>query len=163
MGLKKIFPAKDGQSKTLRIIILIVAGLIVFLLVFRFGVALGYRKAMFSYRWGENYHRNFGGPRGGFLKEFFSDRMDAIESHGTFGQIIKIDSNTIIVKGRNNVEKIIIVENDTTITRFRKTVELSDLKIDDYVVIIGNPNDTGQIKAKFIRVLPPPPSGPRRP
>jgi len=34
---------------------------------------------------------------------------------------------------------------------------LSDLKIDDYVVVIGEPNAVGQIEAKLIRILPPPP------
>lgn len=148
--------APGGQSKRFKIIVWIIAGLAVLLLVFRLGVTVGYRRASFSYRWGENYHRNFGGPRGGFFGGFFSDKKDFIESHGTFGQIIKIDSNTIVVKGKDNVEKVVRVKDDTSITRFRDKVALSDLKIDDYVVVVGEPNDSGQIEAKLVRVMPPP-------
>ncbi len=154
MDFNKLF-----QSKTFKIVIWGVAGLIVLLLVFRLGVAVGYRKANFSYRWGENYHRNFGGPRGGFFDGFFSDKRDFIESHGVFGQVVKIDGNIIVVKGRDNVEKIVLAKDDTAITRFREDIKLSDLKADDYIVVIGKPNDAGQIEAKLIRVMPPPGGG----
>jgi hypothetical protein len=45
------------------------------------------------------------------------------------------------------------------IERLRETVKISDLKVDDFVVVIGEPNDSGQIEAKFIRLLPPAPLG----
>src|SRR3989338_5090536 len=79
------------QSKRFTAVIWIIAGLAVLFFVFRLGVIVGYKKASFSYRWGENYQKNFGGPRRGFLGGFFSDRKDFIDSHGAFGQIIKID------------------------------------------------------------------------
>ncbi len=152
-------------------IVWIVAGLIVLFFAFRLGMVVGYRQAYFSYRWGENYHRNFGGPRGGFFEGFFSDRKDFIESHGTFGQIVKIDftvstssaqtsstpAATLVVKGGNDVEKIILVKDDAVITRFRQEAKLADLKVGDYIVVIGRPNDSGQIEAKLIRIMPPPP------
>lgn len=129
--------------------------LIFLLLIFKLGMLVGFRKAGFSYKWGENYHRNFAGPRGGFFGDSFG--KDFIEAYGTFGQIIKIDGSTLIVKGRENVEKIVLVKENTTIKHLRETIKLSDLKVDDYIVVIGEPNDKGQIEAKFIRVMPPPP------
>jgi hypothetical protein len=36
-----------------------------------------------------------------------------------------------------------------------KNIKLADLKIGDIIVIIGSPNDKGQIEAKIIRVFPP--------
>ncbi|MBI4121582.1 MAG: hypothetical protein HY470_01320 [Candidatus Ryanbacteria bacterium] len=144
------------QSKIFKIATWSIAAFAVLLLVFHLGVTVGYKKARFSYRWGENYHRNFAGPRGGFFGDFLSDRRDFIESHGTFGQIIKIDGNTVVVKGRNDVEKIIVVRDDAVITRFREKIALSDLSLADNIVVIGDPNDAGQIEAKLIRVLPPP-------
>lgn len=150
MDLKKIF-----NSRAFLIATWSVGGLIILLLVFKSGVAVGYKKAGFSYRWGENYHRNFAGPKGGFFEEFVSDRKNFIESHGVVGQVAKVDGATLIVKGRDNVEKIIITNDNSVINRFRETIKLSDLKADDYIVIIGSPNDAGQIEAKLIRVIPP--------
>jgi len=151
MTLSKIF-----QSKAFQVVTWVVAGLIVLLVIFWLGMFVGRNRAMFSYRWGENYHRNFGGPREGFLGGFFSDRTDFIESHGVFGQIIKIDGSTLVVKGGDNVEKIILTKDDTSVMRFQTRVKLSDLKVDDYIVVVGQPNESGQIEAKLIRVMPPP-------
>ena len=156
MDLNKIF-----QSKTFKVVFLGVAGLIIILLVFKAGIMIGVRKADFSCRWSDNYHRNFGGPQSGFLKGW-GDR-DFLNANGTFGQIIKIDGLTLIIKGGNDVEKIILIKDATTIQRLKETIKLADLKIDDYVVIIGEPNNTGQIEAKLIRLLPslPPPPQPQ--
>lgn len=140
------------QSKFLQGIIFGLGLIIILLLVFKAGMMVGMRKAKFSYGWGENYHRNFGGPKGGFLRD--SPGRDFIDANGTVGQIIKIDGQTVVVKGRDNVEKIILAQDDTTINRGRENIKLADLKIDDYIVTIGQPNSEGQIKAKLIRVMP---------
>lgn len=142
------------QSKLFKIILGGIGGIIVFLLIFKVGMIAGFKKADFSYKWGENYHRNFAGPRGGFFEDF-SDR-DFIDANGTFGQIIKIEGLTLIVKGRYDVEKIVLIKDNTVIKRFRDTIKSSDLKIDDYIVVIGEPNDAGQIEARLIRISPPP-------
>ena len=84
---------------------------------------------------------------------------DFIESSGVFGPIIKIDANKIIIRGKDNVEKIVVVDNNTVIRRFQDTLKISDLKVDDPIVIIGNPDGAGQIMAKLIRVMPPMPAG----
>lgn len=60
----------------------------------------------------------------------------------------------LIIKDRDGTEKIILVTDKTEIRKFRETVKLSDLKIDDYVVVIGEPNDAGQVEAKLIRIMP---------
>lgn len=146
---------KFFQSRTLKITLGTIVVIIIFLLVFDLGVMVGLRKANFSYKWGENYHRNFAGPRGGFLKDFGRGGRDFIGAHGVFGQIIKIDGSTVIIKGRDNLEKIVVIKEDTAIMRFRETIKSSDLKVDDFIVVIGEPNDAGQIEAKFIRVVPP--------
>lgn len=154
MDFNKLF-----QSKTFKIVLGCLGGLIVLLLVFQAGMMVGFKKANFSYRWGENYHQNFAGPRGGFFNGMirdFSDR-DFIGAHGVFGQIIKIDNSTLVIKGQDNVEKIVLVKEDAVIDRFRETVKVSDLKVDDYITIIGEPNEQGQIEAKLIRIMPTPP------
>lgn len=149
MDLNKFFKAKFFAGAIFGI-----AAFIILALVFKVGMAVGTRKADFSHRWSDNYHRNFGGPRGGFLKGF--DDKNFLEANGTVGQIIKINDSTLIVKGKNDVEKVILVNAKTVINRFRETVKLTDLKVDEYAVVIGEPNEEGQVEAKLIRVLPRP-------
>ncbi len=145
------------RSRTFVIIIITLFGFALLVGAFAVGAFVGYKKAAFSYRWGENYHLNFGGPRGGFLRQLEDfGGGDFIEGHGTFGQIIKINGSTLIIEGRDKVEKIILVKDDTEIRELRSTLKIDGLKINDYVVIIGEPNGSGQIEAKFIRVMPVP-------
>jgi hypothetical protein len=120
--------------------------------IFSLGVFVGYHKARFSYAWGENYHNNFGGPRGGLFKDFSGKEF--MDAHGTYGQIVKVTDSTLVVKGSDSVEKIVVVNDDTSIMRLRDAIKISDLKINDNVIIIGEPNEQGQIGAKFIRFLP---------
>jgi hypothetical protein len=132
-----------------------IVGLILILFVFKLGMVVGERKADFSHQWSDNYHTNFAGPQGGFFKDFGDKNF--IEANGTFGQIIKIDGSTIVVKGQNDVEKTVIAGEKVQIKRLNEDIKITDLKVDDYIVIIGESNDSGQIEAKFIRIMPPPP------
>jgi hypothetical protein len=148
---------------SLKWVILGLVILVVIVFIFGVGIFVGERKARFSYRWAEQYHRNFAGPRAGFFDDWRSfPGGDFIGAHGVFGQIIKIDPSTnsgqatLIIKGGDNVEKIVLVKDDTVIKSLQNTLKLSDVKVDDYIVVIGEPNDAGQIEAKFIRLLPPP-------
>jgi len=143
------------QSKTLGGAILGVVVFLMILLVFKAGVIVGVKKADFSCRWADNYHRNFGGPKAGFFLGF--DDRDLFEANGTFGKIIKIDGASFVIQGPADMERLILTNETTVIKRLRETVKVSDLKIDDYVVVIGEPNAAGQIEAKLIRMLPPPP------
>ena len=128
---------------------------------FSLGVAVGYYKARFSYSWGENYHRNFGGPKQGFMKDFGRDMSgsDFIEAHGTFGKVLKIDGSSLVIQGVDNVEKLVATDANTEIRRFHDIIRLNDLRTDESVIVIGEPGESGQgengqIDAKFIRVLP---------
>jgi len=122
-------------------------------------MTIGFKKANFSYRWEENYHQNFAGPKKGFIAELGRDfgNQDFIESHGIFGQIIKNESSSLVIKGPDNIEKIVLLNNDTIIKLQKQTVTKSELITNQYLVIIGEPNESGQLAAKFIRLLPPPP------
>jgi hypothetical protein len=156
MDINKIFQSKIFKSSLIGLL-----ALIILLFVFKAGTMVGIRKADFSCRWSDNYHRNFGGPKGGFAPGF-GDR-DFLDANGTFGKIIKIDGQTLVIKGQNDVEKIILADDNTAIKSQRDTVKISDLKIDEYIVVIGEPNDAGQILAKLIRIMPPPGAGPAGP
>jgi len=143
------------ESKLFKAIILSIAVLIILVFVFGLGVFVGTKKADFSFRWADQYHRNFGGPQRGFFGDIMGNQFT--NSNGVFGQILKIDGQILTIKGRGNAEKSILVSDKTSIIRQRDNIKLFDLKTDDIVVVIGEPNDNGQIEAKLIRVLPPPP------
>lgn len=117
----------------------IIVGIIIVLVAFGAGTFVGMRRANFSMRWAENYQRNFGEPR--------------FNAHGISGQIIKIEGSTLVINGRDNVEKIILTTASTTINGFRINLKTADLKAGDNIIVIGNPNDTGQIEARFIRLM----------
>ncbi len=120
---------------------------------FHAGVLVGYRKARFSYDWGEQYDRNFGGSRRAVFGIPFGGPK-FMSAHGIFGSIIKVEDQSIVIRGSDNLEKIVIINDKTTITKVRATIAGVDLKTGDNVVVIGEPNEKGEITAKFIRVLP---------
>ncbi len=144
---------KQKNRDILKWIIIGLVGFVVIILAFGAGVKVGISKAKYSYRWTESYHKNFAGPRGGFLddwRKFPAD--DFISGHGAFGEIIEIKDNGFVINGRENVEKVVIINQKTTIIKGRETIK-DGLKVGDRVVIIGSPNDEGQIEAKLIRVF----------
>jgi len=146
------------QSKLFKRIIIALAAAIIALLSFGVGVLVGYNKARFSYAWGENYDRNFGGPPHGIFG-FLPGGDKFMNAHGTFGSILEVNlgSSTLSVKGQDNIEKTVFVSSTTTITENRGLIKLSDIKINDPIVVIGSPNNQGQIEARLIRVLSEPP------
>jgi hypothetical protein len=54
----------------------------------------------------------------------------------------------------------VLTNTDTQVRKFRDAAAVTDLKTDDFVVVIGSPDDSAEIVAKFIRILPPPPTLP---
>jgi hypothetical protein len=123
---------------------------IIALLIFSIGVIVGFHKASFERDWGENYERNFSPkPNGPIFNPNNFPNAD-----GAIGKIIKITLPTIIVEDKNHTEKIILLKDDTQIQEMRTPIAGNDLKMDDFVVVIGTPNTQGQIEAKFIRVMP---------
>ena len=147
--IKKFFQNRD----VLKWVIIGLAGFVVLLLVFEAGVKVGTLKARHSYRWAESYHKNFAGPRGGFIDDWRRfPTGDFISGHGAFGEIIKMKDNGFVIKGRENVEKVIVTDEETTITKGRETIK-GGMKVGDRVVVIGSPNEEGQIEAKLIRVF----------
>ena len=147
---------KKLNPDILKWLIIGLAAFAVVVLIFSAGMFVGGTKARFSYRWAESYQKNFGGPRAGFLGDWRKLPLapdDFIEGHGTFGEIIKINDPDFVIKGQNDVEKVIITTEDTSIKRGMKTIKKEELKVGDRVVVIGSPNEQGQIEAKLIRVF----------
>ena len=132
--------------------------IIIAMFIFQAGIFVGYRKAAFSYNLGDNYYRTFGSPRGEpMMMGKFPRGEGFVNPHGANGKIIEISLPTIVVTGPDGIEKQITVNEKTDIRRFHEYLKPTDLKLDDMVIIIGTPDNTGKIEARLIRMLPPPP------
>lgn len=144
------------QSNAFRTAIVGLGTTLVAALIFFAGVKVGYYKAAFSYRLGDNYHRMFGQREGrmhgislgGFMREEFT------EAHGVAGKIVSVDLPTFMVAGRDGIEKTVFVRGDTLIKKFRDTATSTDLLVGNEVVILGTPNENSEIEAKLIRIMP---------
>ena len=139
------------KSKIFKWSLMVLGELVVLVLVFGTGVKVGAWKARFSYQWGDNYQKNFVGPHRGIMG--FRDR-GFMGGHGISGSIIALGNNALTIQSSDGIERFIVLTDDTTIIRFRESLRPEELRVDDQVVVIGRPNDTGQIEAKFIRVMP---------
>ena len=146
---------KPVSPDALKVIILALAGLAAAILIFGAGVKVGGLKARYAYRWADNYHKNFAGPGRGFMMDDWRNftKEDFMEGHGVFGEIIELNGQNLIIKGAKDTENIIIINQDTVLKKRRDTVAKDALKIGDKVVIIGSPNEQGQIEAKLIRIF----------
>lgn len=138
---------KTGYSRGL-IVGLAVAFTVV--VVFSFGMFVGEQKARFSYRWGRNYHEAFGGPPIGMGRPqgFFG-------GHGADGMVVDKGPNRLVLRGRDNAEKIILIDRRTFIVKGRAKIGLKDIKERNAAVVMGSPDKKGRIKARLIRIFAP--------
>lgn len=140
-------------------IILILSILLVALLIFQAGVVVGYRKGVFSNNWNKNYTvRGIDDPHS-FLAPFMQ-RGDGLNPHGAVGEIISINPPEIMIKGPGRAEEMVIVNQDTEIRNMRQIASTTDLGVGKFIVVIGSPNDKGEINASLIRIVPTPPPRP---
>jgi hypothetical protein len=140
------------NSKIVRDIIIIIGIIIMVLSILMAGISIGEHRARFAGEFGDSYERNFLGPRGMMGGGYFGGMMPG--GHGAIGNILSISLPQMIISGPDNLEKTILVGASTTVRQFQQNIKSSDLKAGDFVVVIGNPNDKGQIDARFIRVMP---------
>ena len=134
-----------------RITLYALSALFVALLIFQAGMFTGERRAAFTYGTGAAYYRVFDENHGPGSRDFL------MEAHGAAGKIVSLNLPTFVVSGPDQTEKVVMVGDDTEIRRFHSEASSSDLGVDDFVVVIGEPNSDAQIDAKLIRILPPPP------
>lgn len=147
------------KTKWFRISVFSALGLIVLLLVFLLGAYIGEKKAEFGYQWGQNYGRFFGEPRVGFFNNATGSSSQGpqgpmgMNAFGNGGVVLKVDGSTMAIKGNDNIEKVIAIDPQTLIREGNSAIALSDVEPGDQVVVIGAPDNSGQIVARFIRVF----------
>ncbi|MFA6430233.1 MAG: hypothetical protein WC229_00455 [Candidatus Paceibacterota bacterium] len=143
------------KNLKLRTIAYIIGGLIIALIIFQAGMFVGFKKAGFAFRMGEQYFRQMkGGPEG--FPMMGIGRDDFGSSHGAIGKIVSIKLPSIVVTDRDGIEKTVVISTSTDIKRFKEVIKSEDLKINDFVTVIGSPDDKAQVEAKLIRIMPNP-------
>ena len=156
------------KSHKYKVLLLVIGFIIVGLGSFAIGLRVGFDKARFSYKWGENYERNFIGPKQGNFQGGFDGPGRMIgagrggfgmmgegfrNGHGIGGDIISISDSSLVIKDELNNENKVNVTDKTIIKMFGEDLKLSGLKQDQRVVVMGRPNDSGSIDALLIRVF----------
>ena len=154
-GEKKHSTYSITVSRNVKIAVFVVGALLISFVSFAGGIAVGLKKAKFSYRWGENYERNFIGPPPpgppGFFREF--EGRDFRNAHGLAGTILSIADGKLIVKDRDDKETTIAITEKAVIKKGRDTLEPGALKEGDRIVVIGNPGENGAVNADLVRVF----------
>lgn len=144
---------RSFDSRTFRVILIALIGLVAVLAVFEAGMLVGLHEARSSYRWGEAYQRNFGGPPGGFIPNPGS----LPNGNGAFGRIASTSKGSFIISDPAHPEETVILSPDTVIRNGADEVSAQSLTVGTYVVIIGSPSSNGTLDAKLIRIMPAPP------
>lgn len=153
-NLKEFTQSKSFHGVLIGIIISIIA-----LLIFQAGVMVGHHKAQFGDRMSGNYERNFVDMgRGGFPPNpnlGFGEMLPP-GGHGAAGQVINVTLPTFVIAGPDNLERTVLVSDETVIRQFRDELDTESLEVGKFVIVLGEPNDKGEIEARLIRFLPPP-------
>lgn len=118
--------------------------------IFLSGEMARYRSAGFSSQWAGYGHRVFVGSSG--LLGSIPGRS-LIRGHSALGSIARIDGSSVAIKTRDGSEKIVAVSLVTVIRRSDRVIALADLRPGDWIAVVGSPDKSGAIDAKFIRVF----------
>jgi len=141
-------------SSALSKVIFIIGACVAVVIIFFAGETVGFEKAEFSYHFGENYNRMFGGRDDVVMQPPFVGDNFFLSTSGGAGKIVKIALPKIAIEDASGVEKIIVVDSDTIVKQMRYTVDADTLKIGDTIVVLGSPDQNGEIDAKLIRLMP---------
>lgn len=139
-------------NKSLRYGLYIVGGLLVVGIIFQVGLFMGYHKASFGRDFGNHYERNFGMNRDDSFGGMMSGKFPT--AHGAYGEVLTVALPNFVIEDREGVEKNIVISDKTLIKNGLENASSSSIKVDDEVIVLGEPNEQGQIEAKLIRIMP---------
>lgn len=151
------------ESKVVRTIIWVLAGLIVIFVAFGLGVRVGEDRAGFASGFDRHYFQDFvgSGPGGGRMGsgtpvggQMFGGMPVPVVMHGLAGTVVVVTPPTITVEDLQNNEQSVVVATGTIIREYGGTIALGSIAAGDQVAVIGSPNADGQVVARFIRVFP---------
>jgi len=88
----------------------------------------------------------------------FMHDEDNLNSRGAVGQIFSVTLPKLIVHGTNQAEQAVMVSSSTLVRFLRSPATINDIKVGDDIVVVGYPDNAGNIIATFIRIVPSPSS-----
>ncbi len=138
--------------KGLRLGLYIIGGLFVLGVTFQLGVFTGYHKASFARDWGDHYGKNFGMERPESFKGMMRGGLPM--GHGAVGKVLTVTLPTFVIEDNDGTEKTIVVSNTTIVKSSTQNSTSTSITPNTSVVVIGQPNKSGQIEAKLIRIMP---------
>ncbi|MFA9262080.1 MAG: hypothetical protein ACEQSB_01835 [Undibacterium sp.] len=153
--------AKTKHASRRRVLISVTVVLGILLLAasfFALGFSAGIHKARFSYRFGENYERNFVNSKEHGMRDRMLREMDGKpfrSGHGVAGEILSVTDRTIALRGPDGQENSIQVTDGTVYNKGKDRVDLEALTVGDRIVVLGTPSEDGVVIANLIRVFDP--------
>lgn len=144
-----------AKSHRFVVALTILGFLIIALILFEAGVAVGYRQASFAAHWQENYARNFGDP----VRMMVLPR-GIPNGNGAFGAVVSVALPQFVVDGKGEPEKTVTVGTTTIIRGAAGTASAADIAPGTFVVVIGDPGTDGSVNARFVRILKEAPGAP---
>lgn len=142
------------KSPVQRKIAFTVIAIVASLLILRLGMFIGHVQAALSLRAGETYFRAIDGSDTRNTLLFVSNDMPT--AHGAVGRVMSVSLPTFVVASPDNVEKTVVVSTGTQVRRFRDVVPATDIRQNDFTVVLGNPDAAGRIQADLVRIMPTP-------
>ncbi len=125
-------------------------GIIAVLLVafiFLAGVGIGSHRGHFGSEEGRPPFSAFG---------IFLPHAYIVHGHGAVGDVSSVATSSLTLTEREGDTVTVNIASTTTIETHRGTTTLSSFAVGTHVIVIGEPEATGNIAARFIRVLPQP-------
>ncbi|HEX7724545.1 MAG TPA: hypothetical protein VF438_02295 [Candidatus Paceibacterota bacterium] len=137
----------------------VISTLLVLILVFWAGMAVGHKQAEFGYRSDKNYVDVFYSKNSPFAgRPGSQNRIGMMERdslpNGAAGKIVAINLPTVAIIDPSSNEKVIMISAETIMRKGRADATSTDLRIGDIVTAIGSPDAQGRVLATFIRIMP---------
>lgn len=149
------------RSKSAKLLLCSLLGVIVLAFVFAAGVFVGAKKSRFFYTRGERGFSTMMGVQSPFSKAgnngFGMNRFfmqNHMQTPGFTGQVTKLNGTTLTVKASNGVEVEVLVSSQTQISQNGTAKTINDLTLNSNVTVAGIPNGQGQIQATAIQLVP---------
>ncbi len=142
-----------AKHPTLKKVLILLIIILVAMVIFSAGVAVGFLKGEFSERWDRHYMEVMSGP----VSPFYDIGNRAPSPHGTAGQVMSSAGGQLLVKGQSDTEYVVIVSPQTVIRQIHNQGTTTDIQVGSWITAIGSPDESGRLIATFIRIMPSPP------
>jgi hypothetical protein len=73
--------------------------------------------------------------------------------HGAVGSVLRIEGESIVIRGQFGVERTVRITPDTVIERSGQRISLNDIQAGEWLIAIGSPRPDNSMDARLIRVF----------